>query len=47
MLDKCKGYVNENQNLAVKELLLKNSKAFAISTNDLGYTDIIQHEMKT
>jgi hypothetical protein len=35
------------QNLAVKELLLKNAEAFASSKNDLGYTGIIQHQINT
>ena len=47
VIDKCKGNLSESQNLAVQELLLKNSDAFASSKNDLGYTDIIMHQINT
>ena len=33
--------------LLLKELLLKNAEVFASSKNDLGYTDIIQHQINT
>jgi hypothetical protein len=47
VIDKCKCNLNESQNLAVEELILKNAEAFASSKNDLGYTDIIQHQVNT
>lgn len=47
VIDKCKTNLDDSQYQAVKQLLSKNSKAFASSKKDIGHTDIIQHKINT
>ena len=47
IIERCKDNLSEDQFDRVKNLLLKNTKAFAKSKNDLDHTNIIQHKINT